>query len=51
MLLETQPRHIVRAVIDTLQQCNLRCGYCHPGRTWEKSNLPAERIEDVFRVA
>lgn len=51
MSLERQPRHIIRTVIDTVQQCNLRCGYCHPGRTWEENTLPAERIEDVFGVA
>lgn len=51
MSLERQPRNIIRTVIDTVQQCNLRCGYCHPGRTWEESTLPAEKIEDVFGVA
>lgn len=51
MFIERQPRHIIRAVVDTVQQCNLRCGYCHPGKTWKESTLPAERIEDVFGVA
>lgn len=49
--MEKQPRNIIRAVIDTIQQCNLRCGYCHPGKTWEESTLPAKKIEDVFKVA
>ncbi len=50
-MVEKQPRHIIRMVVDTVQQCNLRCGYCHPGKTWEESTLPAEKIEDVFQVA
>jgi len=45
MNIEQQPRHIIRTVVDTLQECNLRCKYCHPGHTWEKHHLPANLIE------
>jgi len=51
MNIETQPRHIIRTVVDTLQECNLRCKYCHPGKTWEKQNLSASSIEGVFNEA
>ena len=44
---ESQPRHIIRSVIDTTQDCNLRCKYCHPGN-WSKRNLPSETIENTF---
>lgn len=49
--IENSPHHLIRAVIDTVKQCNLRCEYCHPGKTWEKSTLLAEKIESVFEVA
>lgn len=42
---------IIRAVVDTLQQCNLRCAYCHPGETWINQTLPAKHLEDVFDAA
>ncbi len=51
MIIENQPRHTIRTVVDTLQECNLRCTYCHPGKTWEKQNLSAHAIEEVFLEA
>lgn len=51
MKTETFPRHIIRAVVDTLQECNLRCMYCHPGRTWQTQDLPAESVEAVLQTA
>lgn len=41
---------IIRTVIDCLQQCNLRCKYCHPGKTWEKTILPVDKIREIFQV-
>ena len=49
-LAENQPHYTLRTVIDTVQQCNLRCKYCHPGNTWTNLHLPANLIEDSFDV-
>ena len=51
MILERESRHIIRTVVDTIQQCNLRCGYCHPGITWEESVLQADKIGEVFKTS
>ena len=45
------PAQIVRVVVDTLQQCNLRCTYCHPGRTWEELHLPGRVVHQVLEAA
>ena len=45
-----QGMQIIRIVVDCLQYCNLRCKYCHPGKTWEKIILSAEKIEEIFRI-
>lgn len=43
--------HILRLVIDVVQQCNLRCSYCHPGEVWRVQHLDVERIAAVLRAA
>jgi len=43
--------HIVRAVVDVIQECNLRCLYCHPGKVWIKQHLDAEHVSAVFAAA
>jgi len=43
--------HIVRAVVDVIQECNLRCLYCHPGKVWIKQHLEAEHVSAVFAAA
>lgn len=44
-------RVVLRAVVDGVQHCNLRCLYCHPGEVWREQHLPAERMEAVFAAA
>lgn len=44
-------RVLLRAVVDGVQHCNLRCLYCHPGDVWREQHLSAERIEAVFDAA
>ena len=44
-------RVLLRAVVDGVQHCNLRCLYCHPGEVWREQHLPAERMEAVFAAA
>ncbi len=46
-----QDRVLLRAVVDGVQHCNLRCLYCHPGEVWRRQHLDAERIADVFAAA
>lgn len=48
--LETDPV-VLRAVVDGVQHCNLRCLYCHPGEVWRQQHLPVERIGAVFTAA
>ncbi len=38
----------MRVVVDAVQQCNLRCLYCHPGEVWRRQHLDASRIREVF---
>jgi MoaA/NifB/PqqE/SkfB family radical SAM enzyme len=38
----------VRVVIDVIQQCNLRCTYCHPGEVWQPRHLDVDAIAGVF---
>jgi len=40
--------HIVRAVVDAIQECNLRCLYCHPGKAWIKQHLDVGHVSAVF---
>ena len=42
---------LLRAVVDGVQHCNLRCLYCHPGEVWREQHLPAERMAAVFAAA
>ena len=42
---------LVRCVIDTIQNCNLRCKYCHPGSVWIEEHLDIECIKNLFRSA
>lgn len=44
-------RLLLRAVVDGVQHCNLRCLYCHPGEVWRKQHLDADRIAAVFAAA
>lgn len=48
--LETDPV-VLRAVVDGVQHCNLRCLYCHPGEVWRQQHLPVEQISAVFTAA
>jgi len=50
MSIEHNSHQIIRSVVDTIQQCNLRCRYCHPGKTWEEKVLSSKKIEDVFET-
>lgn len=42
---------VLRAVLDVVQQCNLRCLYCHPGEVWRRQHLDVARIREVFVAA
>lgn len=44
-------QHVLRVVVDVVQQCNLRCTYCHPGNVWEPLHLDVRHIEAVFEAA
>lgn len=44
-------RVLLRAVVDGVQHCNLRCLYCHPGEVWRRQHLEADRIAAVFAAA
>lgn len=48
---DDQGIQVVRAVVDTIQQCNLRCKYCHPGEVWKQTHLKASAVEGVLRAA
>lgn len=41
---------VLRVVVDAIQECNLRCLYCHPGKVWIQQRLAAERIAAVFEA-
>ncbi|MGY1980091.1 radical SAM protein [Nocardia gipuzkoensis] len=41
----------LRLVVDAVNECNLRCIYCHPGKVWLKEQLPAAVITDAFDAA
>lgn len=42
---------ILRMVVDAIQECNLRCTYCHPGEVWLKRNLDVRIIRRIFEAA
>ena len=42
---------VLRLVVDGIQECNLRCLYCHPGKVWVQQRLASERIAEVFTAA
>lgn len=44
-------RVLLRAVVDGVQHCNLRCLYCHPGEVWRKQHLDADRVAAMFAAA
>jgi MoaA/NifB/PqqE/SkfB family radical SAM enzyme len=52
---ESGPRgaglQVLRIVIDGVQECNLRCLYCHPGEVWRTRQLDAGAIGDVLVAA
>ncbi|MFF4810960.1 radical SAM protein [Micromonospora chersina] len=35
-------------MIDVVQQCNLRCLYCHPGKVWLNEHLPVAVLAKTF---
>lgn len=43
--------HVLRVVVDVVQQCNLRCTYCHPGDVWEVQHLDVDPVSDVLAAA
>jgi MoaA/NifB/PqqE/SkfB family radical SAM enzyme len=43
--------HLLRSVVDAVQECNLRCLYCHPGKVWEQRHLDVATVERVFAAA
>jgi len=38
---------VLRLVIDAVQECNLRCKYCHPGKVWVRQHLDVEHVRLV----
>ncbi|MFF7941584.1 radical SAM protein [Nocardia gamkensis] len=42
---------LLRLVVDAVNECNLRCSYCHPGKVWLKQQLPAAVITDALDAA
>ncbi len=42
---------VLRIVIDGVQECNLRCLYCHPGEVWLQKQLDARTIGEVLAAA
>jgi MoaA/NifB/PqqE/SkfB family radical SAM enzyme len=42
---------VLRLVIDAIQECNLRCKYCHPGEVWIRRHLDAEYVRGVLVAA
>lgn len=48
--IEDRP-HVLRVVVDIVQQCNLRCTYCHPGDVWEVQHLDVDPVSGVLMAA
>jgi MoaA/NifB/PqqE/SkfB family radical SAM enzyme len=42
---------VLRLVIDAIQECNLRCKYCHPGEVWVRRHLDAEYVRGTLVAA
>ncbi|MFE7720555.1 radical SAM protein [Nocardia rhizosphaerihabitans] len=42
---------VLRLVIDAVNECNLRCLYCHPGEVWKRQQLPARRVAAAVEAA
>src|SRR6266511_4474074 len=42
---------VLRIVIDGVQECNMRCLYCHPGEVWLQKQLDARTIGEVLAAA
>lgn len=43
--------YLLRLVIDAVNECNLRCSYCHPGQTWRSQQLDVPRVAEACRAA
>ncbi|MFI5540698.1 radical SAM protein [Nocardia sp. NPDC051900] len=37
--------------MDAVNECNLRCNYCHPGKVWLEQQLPAAVVIDALAAA
>lgn len=42
---------VLRLVVDAIQECNLRCKYCHPGEVWVRRHLDVEHVRGVVGAA
>ncbi|MBB5916823.1 MoaA/NifB/PqqE/SkfB family radical SAM enzyme [Nocardia transvalensis] len=42
---------LLRLVVDAVNECNLRCLYCHPGEVWKTQQLPVAAIVSAFEAA
>ena len=42
---------LVRLVVDAVNECNLRCLYCHPGEVWRQQQLSVAEILDALGAA
>ncbi|MGV9680961.1 radical SAM protein [Nocardia sp. NPDC003482] len=42
---------LLRLVIDAVNECNLRCRYCHPGEVWRQQQLPAPAVASALADA
>lgn len=42
---------VQRLVIDAVNECNLRCLYCHPGEVWRKQQLAVPALRSALLAA
>ncbi len=42
---------VLRMVVDAVNECNLRCLYCHPGEVWRQQHLPLTKIREILHAA
>ncbi|WP_433657998.1 radical SAM protein [Nocardia sp. CA-128927] len=42
---------LLRLVIDAVNECNLRCKYCHPGEVWLQRQLPLAEVVQALAAA
>ncbi|WP_327149522.1 radical SAM protein [Nocardia sp. NBC_01329] len=42
---------VLRLVIDAVNECNLRCRYCHPGEVWRTQQLDAAVVQQAMTAA